>query len=64
MWHIIIDWEYMSSSLNSLKGVYRGVYRGTTIGAIKGDTRSLDYGSYNTEGGGWGRGGFNATGRR
>ena len=29
-------------SLNSLKGLYKGA----TIGVIKGDTRSLDYGSY------------------
>ena len=36
----------MSSSLNSLKGVIRGIIYGTTIGVIKGDTRSLDYGSY------------------
>ena len=32
----------MSYSLNSLKGDYIG----TTIGDIKGDTRSLDYSSY------------------
>ena len=33
----------MSHSLNSLKGGYIGDYIiGTTIGAIKGDTRSLD----------------------
>ena len=32
----------MSHSLNLLKGgLYRGLYRGTTIGVIKGDTRSL-----------------------
>ena len=36
----------MSSSLNSLKGVIWGIIYGTTIGLIKGDTRSLDYGSY------------------
>ena len=34
----------MSYSLNSLKGGYIG--NGTTIGVIKGDTRSLDYSSY------------------
>ena len=29
-----------------IRGVYRGLYRGgTTIVAIKGDTRSLDYSS-------------------
>ena len=33
---------YMSHSLNSLKGIIWG----TTIGVIKGDTRSLDYSSY------------------
>ena len=33
---------YMSHSLNSLKGGYIGDY----IGVIKGDTRSLDNGSY------------------
>ena len=33
----------MSYSLNSLKGDIQG----TTIGVIKGNTRSLDYGSYN-----------------
>ena len=37
----------MSYSLNSLKGVsYIGDYIGTTIRFIKGDTRSLDNGSY------------------
>ena len=35
----------MSYSLNSLKGGYIGDYIGTTIGGIRGDTRSLDYGS-------------------
>ena len=34
----------MSVSLNSLKGVYIGIFLGTTIGPIKGDTRSLDNG--------------------
>ena len=33
----------MSHSLKLLKG---GLYRGTTTGLIRGDTRSLDYGSY------------------
>ena len=33
----------MSHSLNSLKGGYIGDYIGTTIGVVKGDTRSLDY---------------------
>ena len=37
----------MSHSLNSLKGVIWGIIYGTTIGVIKGDTRSLvDNGSY------------------
>ena len=36
----------MSHSLNSLKGVIQGFVKGATIGDIKGDTRSLDYGSY------------------
>ena len=37
---------HMYYSLNSLKGGYLGDYVGATIGVIKGDTRSLDYGSY------------------
>ena len=36
----------MSYSLNSLKGVQKGIILGTTIGVTKGDTRSLDNGSY------------------
>ena len=36
----------MSHSLKSFKGGYIGIIQGTTIGVIKGDTRSLDYGSY------------------
>ena len=36
---------YMSYILNSLKGVIWGMKEGITIGDIKGDTRSLDYGS-------------------
>ena len=37
----------MTHSLNSLKGIYIGDYiKGTTIGDSKGDTRSLDYSSY------------------
>ena len=36
----------MSHSLNSLKGDIKGIIQGTTIGLIKGDTRSLDNGSY------------------
>ena len=36
----------MSYSLNSLKGVTQGIISGTTIGLIRGDTRSLDYSSY------------------
>ena len=38
--------QYMSYNLNSLKGDYTGIVQGTTIGVIKGDTRSLDYSSY------------------
>ena len=40
------SFSYMSYSLNSLKGVVWGIISGTTIGDIKGDTRSLDYSSY------------------
>ena len=36
----------MSCSLNSLKGVIWGIIYGTTIRVTKGDTRSLDNGSY------------------
>ena len=36
----------MSYSLSSLKGVYTGDYIVTTIGDIKGDTRSLNYSSF------------------
>ena len=36
----------MCYSLNSLKGGYIGDHIGGSIGVIKGDTRSLDYGSY------------------
>ena len=36
----------MSYSLNPLKGVLWGIIHGSVIGLIKGDTRSLDYGSY------------------
>ena len=36
----------MSHNLNSLKGVIYGIIYGTTIGVIKGDTRSLAYSSY------------------
>ena len=35
----------MSYSLNSSRGVIKGIIYGTTIGDIKADTRSLDYGS-------------------
>ena len=38
--------DYMSYSLNCVKGVYKGLYRGLLHGVIKGDIRSLDYGSY------------------
>ena len=37
---------HMSYSLNSLKGDIYGIIQGTTIGLIKGDTRSLDNGSH------------------
>ena len=37
---------HLGHTLNSLRGLYRGLYRGTTIGVIKGDTRSLDNGSF------------------
>ena len=36
---------HVSYNLNSLKGGYIGIIYGTTIGVIKGDTRSLDYSS-------------------
>ena len=36
----------MSYSLNSLKGVIWGILRETIIRDIEGDTRTLDYGSY------------------
>ena len=40
----------MSYGLNSLKGGYIGEYIGDyNIGGIEGDTRSLDYGSYECE---------------
>ena len=38
----------MSYSLNALRGLYRGLYRGLVIIGLKGGTRSLDYGSYET----------------
>ena len=38
--------NYMSYSLNSLKGGYIGDYIGTTMGVIKGDTGSLNFCSY------------------
>ena len=38
--------RHMSHSLKSLKGVYRRDYIGDYYGVIKGDTRSLDNGSY------------------
>ena len=38
---------YMELQSKLLKGgLYRGLYRGTTIGIIKGHTRSLDSGSH------------------
>ena len=36
----------MSYSLNSLKGGFMGDYIGATIRVIKGDTSSLEHGSY------------------
>ena len=36
----------MSYNLKSLKGNIQGIILGTAIGPIKGDTRSLDNGSY------------------
>ena len=38
--------SYMSYSLNSFKGVIQGIILWGIIGAIEGDTRSLDYSSY------------------
>ena len=38
LWHLRF---HVSYSLNSLKGGYIGDYKGTSIGLIKGDTRSL-----------------------
>ena len=35
----------VSCTLNSLKGVIWGIILGTTVGLLKGDSRSLDYGS-------------------
>ena len=48
--------HHMSYSLNSLMGGYIGDYIGTTRGAIKGDTRRLDNGTYElrTKKSGWG----------
>ena len=40
-----IDRHNMSYSLNSLKGVIWEAIWGTTLGVIKGDTRSLDDGT-------------------
>ena len=39
-------WGCMSYSLNSLNGVLRGIIYGSTVGVIKGDTKTSDYGSY------------------
>ena len=44
--HSIQFEAYMSHSLNSFKGGYIGDYIEDYIGAIKGDTRSLDYRSH------------------
>ena len=39
---MVMLWScHVSHSLNSLKGGYIGDYIGTTIGVIKGDTRSF-----------------------
>ena len=40
------NWDHMSYSLNSLKGVIKGLYRGVLQGISKGHTRSLDYSSH------------------
>ena len=40
------DEGYMSCSLDFLKGVIQGFIQETPIGAIKGDTRSVDHSSY------------------
>ena len=53
--HCISVIIHMSYSLNSLKGGSIGQYIGITIGEIKGDTRSLDSGSYNLRGKGQGK---------
>ena len=37
---------HMRHDLSSLKGGYIGYYIGNIIGVIRGDTWSLDYGSY------------------
>ena len=44
---ILSSIPYIIYSLKSLKGVIQGIIDGTTIGLIKGDTRSLDKSSYN-----------------
>ena len=36
----------MHHNLHPLKGAIWGIIQGTIVGLIKGDTRSLDYGSY------------------
>ena len=38
----------MNHRLNSFKGVIWAIIQGTTIGVIKGDSRSLDYSPYET----------------
>ena len=48
-WRTAVFWEvYLGYSLNSFKGIIWGIIWGTTIGLIKGDTRSLDHGSPET----------------
>ena len=46
--YYLVNGIYVSGSPNSLKGGYigRGLYRGLLLGVTKGDTRSLDYSSY------------------
>ena len=41
-----VGYHNMGCRLNSLKGVVWRITQGPTKGVIKGDTRSLDYGSY------------------
>ena len=38
--------DHMSHSLNSLQGVIQGIISESSIGVIKGDTKSFDHSSY------------------